>query len=397
MASNEVKLLAEKLLVVVESIEKISSLSEQADSISQAIQSNSRISEAQLKEFQKSTEVAQTAVAQLVNMGSSFGSVIENGEKSVEEVRSAGSQLLNLTNQVGGLVDGYRDRIREFEVAASTSLGEAISSVVSDFSTATKEIQESLTVTKTLLLEALTGLPSKMNAMVEPTLLGLNQASREFIQTAELLRTGLEGVPEVIAGQVTDLARPSIEDLRSSVDAAIARLTNVFEPGLNQFLATMHQAETDITSAGEVVRSEIKRVTEVSVSEFSTLSANYREAIEKADSASSRMEGFLNNSSAFTNVVSAVERNLALSIEIDKLLVSKKQPFFARLDFAVVGAAVGFFVGREILNTSDAKIAIVLAPSVIMALTAEPLLTGLFKNLRYRNNKVIIPPPPHQP
>jgi hypothetical protein len=99
------------------------------------------------------------------------------------------------------------------------------------------------------------------------------------------------------------------------------------------------------------------------------------------------MEQLLNNSEGFTDLVSSVERNLALTIEIDKLLLSKKQPFYSRLDVALVGTLIGFFVGRAVLDASDQLIIVVLLPAFIATLSGDPWVTSLFKHLDARKKK----------
>jgi hypothetical protein len=99
------------------------------------------------------------------------------------------------------------------------------------------------------------------------------------------------------------------------------------------------------------------------------------------------MEKLLDNSEEFSDLVSSVERNLALTIEIDKLLLSKKQPFYSRLDVALVGALIGFFVGRAVSDVSDELLVVILLPAFIATLSGDPWVTSLLKHLDLRKKK----------
>ena len=320
-------------------------------------------------------------------MGTKFDRVIESGGQAMDHMDEASKNLSKLANDMAGVVSGIRSEIEEFSKSATGSLDKTVALLLNDFKESIGRMQDSLAVSKSLLVESIAGVTPALRGFVEPTIAELRQSSLDFIGTAETLRVTLESIPELIAGRIENLAQPSVAAMSSAIDSTINRLTTVFEPATIQFVQSIKMAQDSVQEVTGKVTSEMNRLVKDAVSDFDAVANTHQGTIQRTESVVDRMEQLLNNSEGFTDLVSSVERNLALTIEIDKLLLSKKQPFYSRLDVALVGALIGFFVGRAVLDESDQLIIVVLLPAFVATLSGDPWVTSLFKHLETRKKK----------
>ena len=387
MAKSESGAIATQLGEIGKSIENVKKLGEQTETLANDLREHGRISQEQLDVFRSAAENTQQSLNSLLQMGTKFDTVIETGGQAMDHMDLASKNLSKLTEDMAGVVSGFTSEIDEFSKSATASLDKTVALLLNDFKESIGRMQDSLAVSKSLLVESIAGVTPALRGFVEPTITELRQSSLDFVGTAETLRATLESIPELIAGRIENLAQPSVAAMSSAIDSTINRLTTVFEPATIQFVESIKVAQDSVQGVTGIVTSEMNRLVKDAVSDFDAVANTHRGTIQRSESVVDRMEQLLNNSEGFTDLVSSVERNLALTIEIDKLLLSKKQPFYSRLDVALVGAFIGFFVGRAVLDVSDQLIIVVLLPAFIATLSGDPWVTSLFKHLDTRKKK----------
>ena len=384
MAKSENEALAAQLSSIGESIENVKALGKQTEQVYNSLREHGRISQEQLDVFRSVAESTQQSLVSLLQMGTKFETLINSGGQAMDHLGSASKGISKLTEDIAGLVAGFTKEIDEFSKSAAGSLENTIALLLIDFKESISRMQDSLAVSKSLLIESIAGVTPALRGFVEPTIAELRQSSLGFVQTAETLRTTLEGIPELVASRIENLAQPSVVAMSSAIDSAIERLTTVFEPATVHFVESIKTAQESIQAASGTVADEVKRVVKDSVSGFETVSTAHESTVQRTEAVVNRMEKLLNNSEEFSDLISSVERNLALTIEIDKLLLSKKQPFHSRLDVAFVGALFGFFVARAVSGVSDQLIVVILLPAFIATLSGDPWATSLLKHLASR-------------
>jgi ABC-type transporter Mla subunit MlaD len=387
MAKSETEAIATQLIAIGESIENVKVLEKQTETLLNDLREHGRISKEQLDVFRSVTENTQQSLNSLLQMGTKFDTVIETGGQAMDHMGLASKNLSKLTEDMAGVVAGFTSEIDEFSKSATGSLDKTVALLLNDFKESIGRMQDSLAVSKSLLVESIAGVTPALRGFVEPTIAELRQSSLDFVVAANTFRTTLESFPELIAGRIENLAQPSILAMSSAIDSTINRLTTVFEPATVHFIESIKKAQDSVQGVTGIVTSEMNRLVKDAVSDFDAVANTHQVTVQRTESVVDRMEQLLNNSEKFADLVSSVERNLALTIEIDKLLLSKKQPFYSRLDVALVGTLIGFFVGRAVLDASDQLIIVVLLPAFIATLSGDPWVTSLLKHLDTRKKK----------
>ena len=387
MAKSETEAIVAQLGAIGVSIENVKALGKQTEVLAADLREHGRISQEQLDVFRSVTEDTQQSLVSLLQMGTKFETLIDSGGEAMDQMEVASKRLSKLTEDIAGVVSGFTIEINELSQSATGTLENTIALLLLDFKESISRMQDSLAVSKSLLVESIAGVSPALKGFVEPTIAELRQSSLEFVFTAETLRTSLEGIPELVASRIENLAQPSVMAMSSAISSAIERLTTVFEPATIHFVESIKMAQESVQATSGMAADEMKRVVKDSVSGFETVSTAHQVTVQRTEAVVDRMEKLLDNSEEFSDLVSSVERNLALTIEIDKLLLSKKQPFYSRLDVALVGALTGFFVGRAVSDVSDQLLVVILLPAFIATLSGDPWVTSLLKHLDLRKKK----------
>jgi methyl-accepting chemotaxis protein len=387
MAKSDTEAIAVQLGAIGESIENVKALGKQTEALANDLREHGRISQEQLDVFRSTTESTQQALVSLLQMGNKFDALIDSGGQAMYQLEVVSQKLSKLTEDIAQVVSGFTLEIDELSKSASGSLESTVAALLVDFKESISRMQDSLAVSKSLLVESIAGVTPALRAFVEPTINELKQSSLEFVVSAEALRTTLDGIPDLVADRIENLAQPSVTTMSSAIDSAIERLTTVFEPATNHFVEVLQLAQGSVQATSDSATTEMRRVVADSVTGFETVSTAHRATVQRTEAVVDRMESLLANSKEFGELVSSVERNLALTIEIDKLMLSKKQPIYSRLDVALVGAIVGFFVGRAVLDAGDELIVVVLLPAFIATLSGDPWVTSILKHLDLRRKK----------
>jgi hypothetical protein len=314
-------------------------------------------------------------------MGNKFDALIDSGGQAMDHMEVASQRLSKLTEEIAEMVSKFTIEIDAFSKSAAGFLESTVATLLTDFKESINRMQDSLAVSKSLLVESVAGVTPALRAFVEPTISELRQSSLEFVVSAETLRTTLDGIPELVANRIENLAQPSVITMSLAINSAIERLATVFEPATNHFVEVLQLAQGSVQATSDSVTTEMKRMVADSVAGFETVSTSHRSTVQRSEAVVDRMESLLDNSKEFSELVSSVERNLALTIEIDKLLLSKKQPLYSRLAVAIVGAICGFLVSRAVLNVKDELIVVVLLPAFIATLNGDAWVTSILKHL----------------
>lgn len=381
MAKSDTEAIAVQLGAISESIENVKALGKQTEALANDLREHGRISQEQLDVFRFATESTQQSLVSLLQMGNKFDALIDSGGQAMDHMEVASQRLSKLTEEIAKVVSGFTIEIDAFSKSAAGSLESTVAALLTDFKESINRMQDSLAVSKSLLVESVAGVTPALRAFVEPTISELRQSSLEFVVSAETLRTTLDGIPELVANRIENLAQPSVITMSLAINSAIERLATVFEPATNHFVEVLQLAQGSVQATSDSVTTEMKRIVADSVAGFETVSTSHRSTVQRSEAVVDRMESLLDNSKEFSELVSSVERNLALTIEIDKLLLSKKQPLYSRLAVAIVGAICGFLVSRAVLNVKDELIVVVLLPAFIATLNGDAWVTSILKHL----------------
>ena len=381
MAKSDTEAIAVQLGAISESIENVKALGKQTEALANDLREHGRISQEQLDVFRFATESTQRSLVSLLQMGNKFDALIDSGGQAMDHMEVASQRLSKLTEEIAQVVSGFTIEIDAFSKSAAGFLESTVATLLTDFKESINRMQDSLAVSKSLLVESVAGVTPALRAFVEPTISELRQSSLEFVVSAETLRTTLDGIPELVANRIENLAQPSVITMSLAINSAIERLATVFEPATNHFVEVLQLAQGSVQATSDSVTTEMKRMVADSVAGFETVSTSHRSTVQRSEAVVDRMESLLDNSKEFSELVSSVERNLALTIEIDKLLLSKKQPLYSRLAVAIVGAICGFLVSRAVLNVKDELIVVVLLPAFIATLNGDAWVTSILKHL----------------
>jgi ABC-type transporter Mla subunit MlaD len=381
MAKSDTEAIAVQLGAISESIENVKALGKQTEALANDLREHGRISQEQLDVFRFATESTQQSLVSLLQMGNKFDALIDSGGQAMDHMEVASQRLSELTEYIAEMVSKFTIEIDAFSKSAAGSLESTVAALLTDFKESINRMQDSLAVSKSLLVESVAGVTPALRAFVEPTISELRQSSLEFVVSAETLRTTLDGIPELVANRIENLAQPSVITMSLAINSAIERLATVFEPATNHFVEVLQSAQGSVQATSDSVTTEMKRMVADSVAGFETVSTSHRSTVQRSEAVVDRMESLLDNSKEFSELVSSVERNLALTIEIDKLLLSKKQPLYSRLAVAIVGAICGFLVSRAVLNVKDELIVVVLLPAFIATLNGDAWVTSILKHL----------------
>lgn len=381
MAKSDTEAIAVQLGAISESIENVKALGKQTEALANDLREHGRISQEQLDVFRFATESTQRSLVSLLQMGNKFDALIDSGGQAMDHMEVASQRLSKLTEEIAEMVSKFTIEIDAFSKSAAGSLESTVAALLTDFKESINRMQDSLAVSKSLLVESVAGVTPALRAFVEPTISELRQSSLEFVVSAETLRTTLDGIPELVANRIENLAQPSVITMSLAINSAIERLATVFEPATNHFVEVLQLAQGSVQATSDSVTTEMKRMVADSVAGFETVSTSHRSTVQRSEAVVDRMESLLDNSKEFSELVSSVERNLALTIEIDKLLLSKKQPLYSRLAVAIVGAICGFLVSRAVLNVKDELIVVVLLPAFIATLNGDAWVTSILKHL----------------
>lgn len=381
MAKSDTEAIAVQLGAISESIENVKALGKQTEALANDLREHGRISQEQLDVFRFATESTQRSLVSLLQMGNKFDALIDSGGQAMDHMEVASQRLSELTEYIAEMVSKFTIEIDAFSKSAAGSLESTVAALLTDFKESINRMQDSLAVSKSLLVESVAGVTPALRAFVEPTISELRQSSLEFVVSAETLRTTLDGIPELVANRIENLAQPSVITMSLAINSAIERLATVFEPATNHFVEVLQLAQGSVQATSDSVTTEMKRMVADSVAGFETVSTSHRSTVQRSEAVVDRMESLLDNSKEFSELVSSVERNLALTIEIDKLLLSKKQPLYSRLAVAIVGAICGFLVSRAVLNVKDELIVVVLLPAFIATLNGDAWVTSILKHL----------------
>ena len=381
MAKSDTEAIAVQLGAISESIENVKALGKQTEALANDLREHGRISQEQLDVFRFATESTQRSLVSLLQMGNKFDALIDSGGQAMDHMEVASQRLSKLTEEIAEMVSKFTIEIDAFSKLAAGSLESTVAALLTDFKESINRMQDSLAVSKSLLVESVAGVTPALRAFVEPTISELRQSSLEFVVSAETLRTTLDGIPELVANRIENLAQPSVITMSLAINSAIERLATVFEPATNHFVEVLQLAQGSVQATSDSVTTEMKRMVADSVAGFETVSTSHRSTVQRSEAVVDRMESLLDNSKEFSELVSSVERNLALTIEIDKLLLSKKQPLYSRLAVAIVGAICGFLVSRAVLNVKDELIVVVLLPAFIATLNGDAWVTSILKHL----------------
>jgi hypothetical protein len=381
MAKSDTEAIAVQLGAISESIENVKALGKQTEALANDLREHGRISQEQLDVFRFATESTQQSLVSLLQMGNKFDALIDSGGQAMDHMEVASQRLSELTEYIAEMVSKFTIEIDAFSKSAAGSLESTVAALLTDFKESINRMQDSLAVSKSLLVESVAGVTPALRAFVEPTISELRQSSLEFVVSAETLRTTLDGIPELVANRIENLAQPSVITMSLAINSAIERLATVFEPATNHFVEVLQLAQGSVQATSDSVTTEMKRMVADSVAGFETVSTSHRSTVQRSEAVVDRMESLLDNSKEFSELVSSVERNLALTIEIDKLLLSKKQPLYSRLAVAIVGAICGFLVSRAVLNVKDELIVVVLLPAFIATLNGDAWVTSILKHL----------------
>jgi hypothetical protein len=381
MAKSDTEAIAVQLGAISESIENVKALGKQTEALANDLREHGRISQEQLDVFRFATESTQQSLVSLLQMGNKFDALIDSGGQAMDHMEVASQRLSELTEYIAEMVSKFTIEIDAFSKSAAGSLESTVAALLTDFKESINRMQDSLAVSKSLLVESVAGVTPALRAFVEPTISELRQSSLEFVVSAETLRTTLDGIPELVANRIENLAQPSVITMSLAINSAIERLATVFEPATNHFVEVLQLAQGSVQATSDSVTTEMKRIVADSVAGFETVSTSHRSTVQRSEAVVDRMESLLDNSKEFSELVSSVERNLALTIEIDKLLLSKKQPLYSRLAVAIVGAICGFLVSRAVLNVKDELIVVVLLPAFIATLNGDAWVTSILKHL----------------
>jgi hypothetical protein len=381
MAKSDTEAIAVQLGAISESIENVKALGKQTEALANDLREHGRISQEQLDVFRFATESTQRSLVSLLQMGNKFDALIDSGGQAMDHMEVASQRLSELTEYIAEMVSKFTIEIDAFSKSAAGSLESTVAALLTDFKESINRMQDSLAVSKSLLVESVAGVTPALRAFVEPTISELRQSSLEFVVSAETLRTTLDGIPELVANRIENLAQPSVITMSLAINSAIERLATVFEPATNHFVEVLQSAQGSVQATSDSVTTEMKRMVADSVAGFETVSTSHRSTVQRSEAVVDRMESLLDNSKEFSELVSSVERTLALTIEIDKLLLSKKQPLYSRLAVAIVGAICGFLVSRAVLNVKDELIVVVLLPAFIATLNGDAWVTSILKHL----------------
>jgi hypothetical protein len=381
MAKSDTEAIAVQLGAISESIENVKALGKQTEALANDLREHGRISQEQLDVFRFATESTQQSLVSLLQMGNKFDALIDSGGQAMDHMEVASQRLSKLTEEIAEMVSKFTIEIDAFSKSAAGFLESTVATLLTDFKESINRMQDSLAVSKSLLVESVAGVTPALRAFVEPTISELRQSSLEFVVSAETLRTTLDGIPELVANRIENLAQPSVITMSLAINSAIERLATVFEPATNHFVEVLQLAQGSVQATSDSVTTEMKRMVADSVAGFETVSTSHRSTVQRSEAVVDRMESLLDNSKEFSELVSSVERNLALTIEIDKLLLSKKQPLYSRLAVAIVGAICGFLVSRAVLNVKDELIVVVLLPAFIATLNGDAWVTSILKHL----------------
>jgi hypothetical protein len=381
MAKSDTEAIAVQLGAISESIENVKALGKQTEALANDLREHGRISQEQLDVFRFATESTQRSLVSLLQMGNKFDALIDSGGQAMDHMEVASQRLSKLTEEIAEMVSKFTIEIDAFSKSAAGFLESTVATLLTDFKESINRMQDSLAVSKSLLVESVAGVTPALRAFVEPTISELRQSSLEFVVSAETLRTTLDGIPELVANRIENLAQPSVITMSLAINSAIERLATVFEPATNHFVEVLQLAQGSVQATSDSVTTEMKRIVADSVAGFETVSTSHRSTVQRSEAVVDRMESLLDNSKEFSELVSSVERNLALTIEIDKLLLSKKQPLYSRLAVAIVGAICGFLVSRAVLNVKDELIVVVLLPAFIATLNGDAWVTSILKHL----------------
>ena len=381
MAKSDTEAIAVQLGAISESIENVKALGKQTEALANDLREHGRISQEQLDVFRFATESTQQSLVSLLQMGNKFDALIDSGGQAMDHMEVASQRLSKLTEEIAEMVSKFTIEIDAFSKSAAGFLESTVATLLTDFKESINRMQDSLAVSKSLLVESVAGVTPALRAFVEPTISELRQSSLEFVVSAETLRTTLDGIPELVANRIENLAQPSVITMSLAINSAIERLATVFEPATNHFVEVLQLAQGSVQATSDSVTTEMKRIVADSVAGFETVSTSHRSTVQRSEAVVDRMESLLDNSKEFSELVSSVERNLALTIEIDKLLLSKKQPLYSRLAVAIVGAICGFLVSRAVLNVKDELIVVVLLPAFIATLNGDAWVTSILKHL----------------
>lgn len=381
MAKSDTEAIAVQLGAISESIENVKALGKQTEALANDLREHGRISQEQLDVFRFATESTQQSLVSLLQMGNKFDALIDSGGQAMDHMEVASQRLSELTEYIAEMVSKFTIEIDAFSKSAAGFLESTVATLLTDFKESINRMQDSLAVSKSLLVESVAGVTPALRAFVEPTISELRQSSLEFVVSAETLRTTLDGIPELVANRIENLAQPSVITMSLAINSAIERLATVFEPATNHFVEVLQLAQGSVQATSDSVTTEMKRMVADSVAGFETVSTSHRSTVQRSEAVVDRMESLLDNSKEFSELVSSVERNLALTIEIDKLLLSKKQPLYSRLAVAIVGAICGFLVSRAVLNVKDELIVVVLLPAFIATLNGDAWVTSILKHL----------------
>ena len=185
MAKSENEALAAQLSSIGESIENVKALGKQTEQVYNSLREHGRISQEQLDVFRSVAESTQQSLVSLLQMGTKFETLINSGGQAMDHLGSASKGISKLTEDIAGLVAGFTKEIDEFSKSAAGSLENTIALLLIDFKESISRMQDSLAVSKSLLIESIAGVTPALRGFVEPTIAELRQSSLGFVQTAE--------------------------------------------------------------------------------------------------------------------------------------------------------------------------------------------------------------------
>ena len=203
------------------------------------------------------------------------------------------------------------------------------------------------------------------------------------LQTASArILENVEGVLPAVELKAAEGLVPAIERVVGATRELREVFTNTVGPGVDRFADELKSAQRAVADASSSAARIIEQGADEATNRLAGMWQQELKQIEHLRAEVDRLTVVISDTEQFGRFSEELKNNVVLMESVQQVLSFQKQGIRVRLETALTGLAVGAVVGVVLTDLSLLKSLLVVLPTALVALWAEPVLTNIMKASR---------------